>query len=835
MAESFIFGAPGLAGTPAELAEKRKAAYGMISRALGRAPKDAGEGLNAIGQALIARTMMDEASASERAGRAQSQQATSALAGLLGGGTPAAAPTPDVVTGSNGMPAGAPAAGGPSNAPPGIIGSESGGNWRAQNAAVGAGGMPGHFGRIQFGQARLQEAMGAGALPPGTTPQQFMDSPQFQESAERWHWNDIDRNIQTNGLNRYVGQNIGGVPVTLDGMRAVAHLGGSAGLRRFLESGGRYNPRDANGTSLLNYLQRHASQRTADAGPAVPQDVLTGGDGSEEAPLIDGRNLPVDTAAPALQRPAMNPAEAFAAPMGPSASGGQPPLVPTAPLIMPGNQADMMTAQPAPPIAAPVPQERPTNLGMMQAPVPQPRPDMQLPPGAQPAGPAPVQRVASALSERDRLMLLRDEGSLAPGEAQSLRSGLPGPTGVPPSDPVHMVARALQGGQGTPSTPPQAPQTAPMPQGAPAPVAAAPQAAPGAAPQAAPGANPQQRVAAALAIMNNPWAPPGAQAAAQSILQNAMRSPEAIEQERLQTQSARLGVQQTQRTLAAPLPNSPEALQAQVAARASEADRLGLTGAAKQRYSLTGQLPEQTTENIPAQIRAREAEATRLGLRPGTPEYQNYALTGRFRDSPELSTTDRKAIMDAEDQVPIIQNTIGQLQRARTLNRQAYSGAFAGYGTAIGTSGVPLSGLIADPKRAEASREFNQIMSGQAVEQMSAILKGATTDREMAQFKEILGNPSTPPDIRERTIDRMVQLAERQMQLQQTRIQQLRGRDYFRPNGGQPGAAPPQQGIPPAPAPAPAGIAPPKVDEVRRGYRFKGGDPADPNSWERAQ
>jgi len=29
------------------------------------------------------------------------------------------------------------------------------------------------------------------------------------------------------------------------------------------------------------------------------------------------------------------------------------------------------------------------------------------------------------------------------------------------------------------------------------------------------------------------------------------------------------------------------------------------------------------------------------------------------------------------------------------------------------------------------------------------------------------------------------------------------------------------------------GSAPPQIGEVRKGWRFKGGDPADKNSWER--
>lgn len=237
------------------------------------------------------------------------------------------------------------------------------------------------------------------------------------------------------------------------------------------------------------------------------------------------------------------------------------------------------------------------------------------------------------------------------------------------------------------------------------------------------------------------------------------------------------------------------------------------------------------------EVRSREAEAERLGLRRGTPEFQNYSLTGKFRDSPELSATDRKAIMEAEDQVPIVQNTIGILNRALELNPRAYSGIGAGVLGTLGTAGIPGSGAILDPERAKATREFNQLMSGQAIEQMSQTLKGATTDREMAQFVEILGNPATPPEIRERTINRMKALAERQLQLQQVRIQQLRGREYYRPGGGSstaPAAAqPPQQAAPDAQQQAAPNA--PQVGEVRRGYRYKGGNPADQSSWERVQ
>lgn len=145
------------------------------------------------------------------------------------------------------------------NVPRSLIGTESGGNWAAQNGEVGAGGKAGHYGILQFGNARLEDAKRAGAIPVNMTPQQFMASPDAQVAAANWHFSDIDRRIVAQGYDRYVGQTVGGVPITMDGMRSMAHLGGFGGLSKFISSGGGYNPADSFGTSLAAYGKTHQS------------------------------------------------------------------------------------------------------------------------------------------------------------------------------------------------------------------------------------------------------------------------------------------------------------------------------------------------------------------------------------------------------------------------------------------------------------------------------------------------------------------------------------------------------------------------------------------------
>ena len=208
-------------------------------------------------------------------------------------------------------------------------------------------------------------------------------------------------------------------------------------------------------------------------------------------------------------------------------------------------------------------------------------------------------------------------------------------------------------------------------------------------------------------------------------------------------------------------------------------------------------------DKLRQEFAAREAMAQQLGLTPGTAAYNRYVTEGKLGSGAEPSATDRKAIFAAEDALPQIDSTIDTLQRALELNRQTYTGSSAGLRGWAGTS-LPdwmVPDIIAAPGQAANTREFGQIMSMEAIKAMSSTLKGATTDREMAKFMDILGDPSTPPDLRERTINRMLELAQRQRGLAVDRIESLRGGEYFKPGRGAAGApaatgtAPPPQAV----------------------------------------
>lgn len=157
-------------------------------------------------------------------------------------------------------------------------------------------------GLVQMGAARLTDYSNATGAP-AMTPDQYAALPaEEQAKVEDWHFNDIRSQIRSRGLDQYIGQNINGVPMTEDGMIAVAHLGGMSGLSQHLSTQGAYNPSDELGTSLSDYAARHGGASATDtqmysAGLADPEPEQDAGPDNLLASLLGvnqaerGRNV----------------------------------------------------------------------------------------------------------------------------------------------------------------------------------------------------------------------------------------------------------------------------------------------------------------------------------------------------------------------------------------------------------------------------------------------------------------------------------------------------------------------------------------------------------------
>jgi hypothetical protein len=143
-----------------------------------------------------------------------------------------------------------------------LIGSESSGRADA-SVTIDDGRTFSGLGGV--GEARLQDMKNAGVVPQDMTLAQFStaENADTQRDGLRWAIQDIDRAIDATGaLSRGFSR---------DGLRAVAHIGGKGGMRRYISSNRQYNPDDSyttpdgtvtSGTSLQDYYDKFAGQDT---------------------------------------------------------------------------------------------------------------------------------------------------------------------------------------------------------------------------------------------------------------------------------------------------------------------------------------------------------------------------------------------------------------------------------------------------------------------------------------------------------------------------------------------------------------------------------------------
>lgn len=104
-------------------------------------------------------------------------------------------------------------------------------------------------GKLQFGDARLQDFQNA----TGTTftQDEFKADEALQDEVAEWHFAQISEAVDA------LGSDADGYD--RDGLKAVAHLGGVGGMRKFVQTKGSYNPADELGTSLQSYYDKFAN------------------------------------------------------------------------------------------------------------------------------------------------------------------------------------------------------------------------------------------------------------------------------------------------------------------------------------------------------------------------------------------------------------------------------------------------------------------------------------------------------------------------------------------------------------------------------------------------
>lgn len=214
----------------------------------------------------------------------------------------------------------------------------------------------------------------------------------------------------------------------------------------------------------------------------------------------------------------------------------------------------------------------------------------------------------------------------------------------------------------------------------------------------------------------------------------------------------------------------------------------------------------------------RAALARSLGLKEGSDAFNSYVMTSRLprEDQQRLTVTDKKAILEADEAVSATEGAIASLNRAMELSKTAYDGLLAGergwltsqFGSGTGND----------------TRELNQVVTEGALQQLKAIFGGMPTEGERKILLEIQGSAEMPQEVRDRIYQRAMALAQRRLKFNRDRAAELRAGTFYERD--QPSAPMPDQ-------PAEPSAAPPAVGTVQEGYRFKGGDPANEQNWEK--
>lgn len=198
-----------------------------------------------------------------------------------------------------------------------------------------------------------------------------------------------------------------------------------------------------------------------------------------------------------------------------------------------------------------------------------------------------------------------------------------------------------------------------------------------------------------------------------------------------------------------------------------------------------------TTANEAVKQQQRRQGVINAGKDPNDPRYADYILSGSLPKETQqlLTASDKKAIMEGEDTILAHKNTIVQLNRALDLSKKAYDGAGAGM-RAFAVSNIPAM-LGGNTPESLATRELNNVVTGQALDNLKATFGGAPTEGERAILLQVQGSADQPQALREQIFRNAIAKVQQKHDFEQQRVDQLRGGTYYKPgSGGQPGATP---------------------------------------------
>lgn len=183
----------------------------------------------------------------------------------------------------------------------------------------------------------------------------------------------------------------------------------------------------------------------------------------------------------------------------------------------------------------------------------------------------------------------------------------------------------------------------------------------------------------------------------------------------------------------------------------------------------------------------RQAMAEQLGMKPDDPAYRAFILTGKLprEDQQALTAVDKKAILEADEMVAVNEGAINALKQAKELSPKANAGWGAATRASLGANlpdwMVP-DDYVSSPESSAATQNFDNLVVSQALTQLKAIFGGAPTEGERKILLDLQGSSNLQPTVREDIINKAIAMAERRLEFNKQRADDLRGGTYYKPN-----------------------------------------------------
>ena len=141
-----------------------------------------------------------------------------------------------------------------------------------------------------------------------------------------------------------------------------------------------------------------------------------------------------------------------------------------------------------------------------------------------------------------------------------------------------------------------------------------------------------------------------------------------------------------------------------------------------------------------------------------------------------LSATAQKELFETDENILATETGIDLIKQARQLSEKSFEGLGAGERAKAAT-------LLPDkyePSGAKETIEFDLLLKQQVLPQLRAIFGAAPTEGERAILLELQGSSSLPIRTRNAVLDRALTAAQRRLQFNRQKSEQLRSGTYFR-------------------------------------------------------